>query len=471
MLSAICLAAPASAGTYLVCPDGSGDFTTIQAAIDAGADWDVIELCDDTFTGNGNRDITYRGKLLTVRSRSGNPTQCIIDCGGTEIDPHRGFHFHSGEGSEAVLEGVTIQNGNLSGEQVLEDGGGVCCEGSASPSIVRCIITGNHAVIGAGLYCADSASPTLEGCSFIDNACHGLPGGGAGGGIACLQSSSVTLEDCVVLDNSAYRAGGIYLMDHACATLNRCILAYNTGALFGGGIGCEDSTSLHLSHCTLVGNHSPAGQGSGIAFWSDGSILVEHTIAAYSMYGTWFQALEPTFRCCDVFGNDGGDWIGSIADQYGVEGNFSEDPRFCDVEQNDFTLHRDSPCLPDNHPDGPGCGLIGAHPVGCPMSSVDENPLSPASSRLLVASPNPFSCFTQIQYAVTGGCGKPPALCIYDLMGRRVATIVKVEHSVGTHQVIWDGTDEMGSDVAEGVYFCVQQTSNEARIRRLVRIR
>ena len=68
--------------------------------------------------------------------------------------------------------------------------------------------------------------------------------------------------------------------------------------------------------------------------------------------------------CCDVYGNDGGDWVGWLAWQAGIEGNFAEDPLFCELVSSKLgsplRLHEDSPCLPGNHPDGWDCGLIGA---------------------------------------------------------------------------------------------------------------
>ena len=42
----IVLAFTASATTYVIEPDGSGDFPTIQAAINASSDGDIIELAD-----------------------------------------------------------------------------------------------------------------------------------------------------------------------------------------------------------------------------------------------------------------------------------------------------------------------------------------------------------------------------------------------------------------------------------------
>jgi len=74
--SALLLGAmPAWSDTCLVRPDGSGDFATIQAALDAARDGDVIELADGTFTGEGNRDVHFLGKAVTVRSQSADPTR------------------------------------------------------------------------------------------------------------------------------------------------------------------------------------------------------------------------------------------------------------------------------------------------------------------------------------------------------------------------------------------------------------
>jgi hypothetical protein len=89
--------------TYVVDPYGTGDYPTIQAAIDAAEDGDIICLADGTYTGNGNRDIDFRGQAITVRSHSGDPDQCIIDCEGSHAEPHRGFRFHHGESTDSVL--------------------------------------------------------------------------------------------------------------------------------------------------------------------------------------------------------------------------------------------------------------------------------------------------------------------------------------------------------------------------------
>ena len=104
LLLVAAVAAGAAAETFVVTPDGP---ITIQMAInDCYFFGDVIELTDGVFSGPGNRDLSFFGKDITVRSQSGDPTTCIIDCEGSDQDPHRAFLFENAEGPDAVVEGV-----------------------------------------------------------------------------------------------------------------------------------------------------------------------------------------------------------------------------------------------------------------------------------------------------------------------------------------------------------------------------
>lgn len=109
-------APPGRAVIYEVRPDGSGDFPTIQEALLGVEDGDVIELTAGVFAGPGNRDIHFLGRVVTVRSRSGDPADVVIDCEGSPQDPHRGFNFEDEEERDTILEGVTIRNGYAIGE-------------------------------------------------------------------------------------------------------------------------------------------------------------------------------------------------------------------------------------------------------------------------------------------------------------------------------------------------------------------
>ena len=196
---ALCLIVPSARATiYVVNPEGTGDFPTIQAAIDAAVDGDVIELTDGTFTGDGNRDIDFLGKTITVRSQGGSPETCVIDCQGSYAEPHRGFYFHSGEGPEARLEGVRIING------YRDHGGGISCTNGSSPTLFNCLLnfnTGPYQNSGGGMYIG-SSWPALSACTFSDNYAS------RDAGVSCSSSSSPTLVDCVFEGNSAPHGGG-----------------------------------------------------------------------------------------------------------------------------------------------------------------------------------------------------------------------------------------------------------------------
>jgi hypothetical protein len=74
-------------------------YETIQAAIDAAEDLDTVVVSPGRYTGQGNRDLDFKGKAITVQSIDPSDpnvvTATVIDCNGTQDDPHRGFHFHS----------------------------------------------------------------------------------------------------------------------------------------------------------------------------------------------------------------------------------------------------------------------------------------------------------------------------------------------------------------------------------------
>ena len=77
-----------------------GMYPTIQAAIDACVDGDEVIIAPASYTGAGNRDIDFLGKAIVVRSTDPSDPNVIaatiINCGGTEADPHRGFCFQNG---------------------------------------------------------------------------------------------------------------------------------------------------------------------------------------------------------------------------------------------------------------------------------------------------------------------------------------------------------------------------------------
>ncbi len=69
--------------------------------------------------------------------------------------------------------------------------------------------------------------------------------------------------------------------------------------------------------------------------------------------------------------------------------------------------------------------------------------------------PNPFNSSTTIIYSVAN-LGPIPAqinIDIYDILGRRVKTLINERKEIGIYRIIWDGRDDSGHDCPSGVYF------------------
>jgi hypothetical protein len=64
--------------------------------------------------------------------------------------------------------------------------------------------------------------------------------------------------------------------------------------------------------------------------------------------------------------------------------------------------------------------------------------------------PNPFNPTTEIQFGVPHD--SKVQLIIYDILGRKVRTLVDNSMAPGTYKTIWDGRDDNGLGVASGVY-------------------
>ncbi|MFH1277870.1 MAG: right-handed parallel beta-helix repeat-containing protein [Candidatus Eisenbacteria bacterium] len=348
-----------AAATHVVLPDGTGDYPTIQAAIAISADSDTIRLGDGVFSGPGNRDIDFLGLAIVVHSQSGDPTACVIDAGGSEAAPHRGFHFHSGEGPGSILESVGITNGDVTTNEPETYGGGIYLSG-ASPTIRDCRVWTCRAKYGGGIFTAPGAAPDIGGCTVTENDALGSGGGiyfwsdsapnvhdclitfndcdSLGGGIQ-VHSAGGAITNCEIRNNSAKDGGGVgfrfecgtvmsgctisnnlatkidpftgdggavYCRDGASPTITDCVMEYNL-ARFGGAISCATQGAPHVTGCTMREN-SVSWSGGGIHTY-DSSPIVEDCIVELNSSDDWgggfaFNAFShPTVSGCTVRGN------------------------------------------------------------------------------------------------------------------------------------------------------------------------
>jgi len=305
--------------TWHVYSDGSGDAPTIAAAVSAASDGDSIFVHQGVYNEAGisvDKALVITGvdgAALTTVDGTSLGASCFIFPAGSKVIRIRDFTITSG--SSTIL------------------GGGINCSNS-SVTIEHCVIENCSATWYGGGIAVVSASPSIRNCTFDSNqADHD------GGGLY-LSSSSAVLDSCVFFDNAAAGLGGGIAMISSTPQLNNCTIHHNTPGTNGGGIYIGTSGNPTLARCLVTS----AAAGEGI-------------------YGAP-DATGATITCCDVHGNAGGDYGGSITDRTGTNSNISLDPVYCapGASPPTLTIGSLSPCAPAWSP----CAqLIGALAVGC----------------------------------------------------------------------------------------------------------
>jgi predicted outer membrane repeat protein len=352
------LASAASATTIIVRPDGSGDYPTIQRAVDAAEDGDIILLESGTFVGPENRDVLVSEKSISIRGE--DPSTCVIDC----QDMGRAFRL-IGRYTASSIAGLTIVHGRA------VEGGAVNCDSEIWPEFADCVFDRNSATASGGAIATNNRGLSFVRCRFTENSSAGV--GGAYYLLSASDNVFPEFEQCEFAGNTAgYEGGAVYLEAIALrssarqAAFRGCTFWGNSTPGTGGAMSLS-GMSPTLSHCTLVGNSSAAGGVIDCRFgaYAPASPVLSNSIIAFSTRGaaiTCGTACFPVLTCSDLYGNAGGDWVGCIANQGDQRGNLDVDPLFCDPGRQDYGLASGSPCAPDHNPD---CGLIGVWPVGC----------------------------------------------------------------------------------------------------------
>jgi predicted outer membrane repeat protein len=403
LLLVLCLVLPAateaSARTWYVKPDGTGDAPTIQAAVDSAGSGDTVLVADGTYTwanqGSGGSLGLIRVRLGTassicIRGESGDPSEVVLDA-----QQNGRVMFCD---IDALIEGITFTGGvalwSMS-DSCDANGGGLCLGGlgrGCTVQVARCIFSGDSAEsCGGGLSYDAHDYVTITDCVFEANS-SGQMGGGVyvghgwtnmadclflgnkgahGGGGCCLCNFDLygaAVSSCAFLENlsSSHGAGGLHLERSAPVTLAGCIFGGNIG-VHAGGLFCIQS-AVTVSSATFCGNTSYSAGGA--LYSGSSSVEIGHSIISFSPAGSAVSGdgSGVSLTCCDLYGNAGGDWVGSIAGQFGINGNLSADPLFCSRANGDYALANNSPCAPENSPSG--CGLIGVLPVNCDCAGV-----------------------------------------------------------------------------------------------------
>jgi len=360
-------------------------YQTIQAGIDAAVDGDTVIVRDGTYSGEGNRDISFNGKAITVKSENG-PARCIID-GKGKRSGSKGFKFSSGEESGSILSGFMIQGMHF----------GINCFNSSSPTIMNCTIRKN----GIGIYCSDNASPAINNCTIYGN----------GGGVSS-RDSSPTISNCTIFDNiygiddidsystisncAIFDNGNGIVLINSSSTIINCIILGSTW----GGVAFADFSFPIVTNCTILNNHAWGIRGD-----STSRPVITNSIVRGGYEGAMVLSEAIVTYSCIEGGYEG-------------EGNIDSDPLFFNAASRVVHLMPNSPCIDSGNPDA----------SGLPSTDKDGNPRVVGDRVDMGAFEYCPTCLPTIALGVVDGEAteadlKPGKLAVYRVNGDMSARV------------------------------------------------
>lgn len=265
--AAAALVSTGLASTRDVClPAGQCTYSSIQAALDAASDGDIIRVAGPaTYASTQTLTITksvrllggYSGPPLWQRNISANQT--TLD----GLDDHTVVAILSGA---ATLEGFSITRG-LS----TQDGGGILVEG-ASPLISATTIFSNTAWSSGGGLAFHGGAARLHNSTIISNTAYG------GGGIVLADNANAEVGNSRIANNLAYMIGGGILVGASSPVVSGCVVEGNV-ASSGAGIHVLDAHGLILDS-QVRGNVAESGTGGGLRLENSDTGVERNTISS-----------------------------------------------------------------------------------------------------------------------------------------------------------------------------------------------
>ncbi len=170
-----------------------------------------------------------------------------------------------------------------------------------------------------------------------------------------------------------------------------------------------------------------------------------------------------------------------------LQGNFSANPGFAGTDWTDplsYRLNFNSPCIDAGTPDTTGLNLpefdLYDNPrinnsiidIGCSEwdGTANQEQVIPCDSTIsMQAYPNPFRDNVSINFFLPEKT--EVSLEIYNLKGQRVKTLDRGLKVKGIYSITWNGKDEAGNVIANGVYFAAIRGRNIHVIKKLIFIR
>ncbi len=292
-LVAVCLGSLASAAVITVQQNGSGNFTTIQAALNFAANGDTILVGPGSyaeFLDTGGKSVTLRGIngfTQTIVDPNGADGTLLTIAGGTLLIEQMSFRNGRNASMGAISASATVTFDSCRFLGGLASQGAALNIASSNVTFTNNQFLSNQASSVGGAIKADNSVLAFSNCAFSTNQCTGTQGGalrldtctvtftnssftensisgGGEGGAAYLVGSTATISQCTFSQNSITGggSGGALRLQNGSASIGGTVFTDNSvtgGSTALGGAVCSVGVSGTWTGMTLTGNRVDCG--------------------------------------------------------------------------------------------------------------------------------------------------------------------------------------------------------------------
>ncbi|MDP8313578.1 MAG: choice-of-anchor Q domain-containing protein [Candidatus Celaenobacter antarcticus] len=383
------------------------------------------------------------------------------------------------------IENLTVKNGFAS------NGGGISFSVNSSPTIKNVTIEDNSVTGGGGgVLCYNNSCPVFEDVSIINNYA-----GSVGGGI-CISNSSPVLKNVIISGNIVDTVWGSSAGINVVANSNPLLInvaiinniSGDDGSILGtGNNGCPELNNITISGNNIIDNVIYCMWNDSIYF----NNCILYNTEAYNeikFYSNGYSNLV-SISYTDIKDGEAGIQTNGAGTVNWLEGNIDSIPQFVGGDPFSYELTKYSPCIDAGTPDTTGLHLpatdlagnqriyngkidIGAYEYQ--GYGIDEPDTSFVHNLYLFKNtPNPFKESTTISFiSADYERIKEYTLSIYNTKGQLVRRYEgsKDDFWVRT-EIVWNGTDEQGKQVAPGTYLYKLEYNGHAVVRKMIRLR
>ena len=95
-----------------------------------------------------------------------------------------------------------------------------------------------------------------------------------------------------------------------------------------------------------------------------------------------------------------------------------------------------------------------------------QTSLIPVKFTLHQNYPNPFNPTTEIRYDLPSN--EYVSINIYDVMGRKIKSLISINQEAGYRSITWDATNDLGQSVSAGMYIYTIQAGEFRQTKKMV---